>query len=114
GLTKTEERWGRQWPPPPQTDGNSLLLQGLQRSQPTAPGERSVHLGQLAETPGDLLIRGNIVAHFSVMESLIGIEIEVAGAGEAEKDRFLLAGLLAPERFVDCHFNGVAGLGGGQ
>ena len=48
------------------------------------------------------------------MEFFIGVHIEVAGAGQTEEDGFLLAGLLALQRFVNGYPDGVAGLGGGQ
>ena len=48
------------------------------------------------------------------MEFLIGHHVKVAGAGQAEDDGLFLAGLLALERFVDGHPDGVAALRGGE
>ena len=49
-----------------------------------------------------------------VVELLVGDEIEIAGAGEAEDNGLLLPGLFALEGLVDGHPDGVAGLGGGE
>ena len=48
------------------------------------------------------------------MEFLIGHHVKVAGARQAEDDGLFLAGLLALERFVDGHPDGVAALRGGE
>ena len=72
------------------------------------------HLRQLCDACGKLLISRNNVGHLMVVELLIRNKIEVAGAGQAEKDGLFLAGLLALEGLVDGGADGVAALGGGQ
>ena len=59
-------------------------------------------------------VGGDAVGHLAVVELLVGHYVEVAGAGEAEDDRFCLARLLALESFVDGDADGVAALRGGQ
>ena len=59
-----------------------------------------LHLRQLCQGGSDLLVGGDIVGHLPVVELLVGVEVKVAGAGEAEEDGFLLAGLLALEGLV--------------
>ena len=71
-------------------------------------------LGGLCQTVGDFLVGGNVVAHLAVVEPLVGVHIEVAGAGQAEDDGLFLAGFLALQGLIDGDPNGVAAFGGGQ
>ncbi len=71
-------------------------------------------LRQAGTEGGQLIVGGNVVVHLAVVELLIGHQVEVAGAGEAEEDGLLLAGFLALEGFVDGRADGVAAFRGGQ
>ena len=72
------------------------------------------HLRQLRNACGQLFVGRDGIGHLVVVELLVGDEIEIAGAGEAEDDGLFLAGLLALEGLVDGGADGVAALGGGQ
>ena len=61
------------------------------------------------EALGDVFIRRDVVAHFAVVELLVGNHVEVTRASEAEHDVLGLARFLALESFVDCCADGVAG-----
>lgn len=61
-----------------------------------------------------LFIGGNVVAHGAVVIRLVCCHIKVAGTGQTEQDGLSFAGLLALERFVDGHPDGVAALRGGE
>ena len=74
----------------------------------------SADLREGREARGQLLVGRDDVGHLVVVELLVGDEIEIAGAGEAEDDGLFLARFLALERLVDGGADGVAALGGGQ
>ena len=74
----------------------------------------ALHLRQLCDACGQLFVGRDGIGHLVVVELLVGDEIEIAGAGEAEDDGLFLAGLLALEGLVDGGADGVAALGGGQ
>ena len=74
----------------------------------------SVDLWESGDTPDDLLIGGDIVGHSARVEGLVGGHIEIAGAGEAEEDFFLFAGLAAADGLIHGGADGVAALGGGE
>lgn len=74
----------------------------------------SADLREGREARGQLLVGGDGVGHGAVVEGFVGVEIEIARAGEAEEDRLLFARFLAFERFVDGGADGVAGLGRGR
>ena len=74
----------------------------------------ALHLRQLCDACGQLFVGRDGIGHLVVVELLVGDEIEIAGAGEAEDDSFRLARLLALESFVDGDADGVAALRGGQ
>ena len=74
----------------------------------------ALHLRQLCEACGQLFVGRDGIGHLVVVELLVGDEIEIAGAGEAEDDSLFLARFLALERLVDGGADGVAALGGGQ
>lgn len=59
-------------------------------------------------------IRGNVIAHLTVMEFFIGNHIKIAGAGQPEEYGFFLSALPAAKCFVNSHTDGVAGFGSGQ
>ena len=69
----------------------------------------SLHLRKLGEALGDVFIRRDVVAHFAVVELLVGDHVEVARAGEAEHYVLCLSRFLALEGFVNCRADGVAG-----
>jgi hypothetical protein len=70
-------------------------------------------LGRAAK-PGEIGVGGDVIGHRAVVELLVGLEIEIAGAGQAEEDRLRLAGLLAAQGLVDGDADGVAALGRGE
>ena len=74
----------------------------------------SADLREGREARGQLLVGGDGVGHGAVVEGFVGVEIEIASAGEAEEDRLFFACFLAFERFVDGGADGVAGLGRGN
>ena len=74
----------------------------------------ALHLRQLCDACGQLFVGRDGIGHLVVVELLVGDEIEVAGAGEAEDDGLFLARFLALERLVDGGADGVAGLGAGR
>ena len=74
----------------------------------------ALHLRQLCDACGQLFVGRDGIGHLVVVELLVGDEIEIAGAGEAEDDGLFLAGLPALEGLVDGGADGVAALGGGQ
>mgnify|MGYP007084601876 FL=1 len=74
----------------------------------------ALHLRQLCDACGQLFVGRDGIGHLVVVELLVGDEIEIAGAGEAEDDGLFLARFLALECLVDGGADGVAALGGGQ
>ena len=72
------------------------------------------HLRQRSKALGELCVGGDEIAHFAVVELLIGDHVEVAGAGQTEDDGLGLAGLAALNGLVDGDADGVAGLRRGQ
>ena len=66
--------------------------------------------GQRGKAALQLLVAGDVVRHQPVIELLIGYQIEIARAGQAEDDRLLLAGLLALHGLVDRNADRVAAL----
>ena len=62
----------------------------------------------------DILVAGDEVSHFAVVELAVCDHIEVACAGEAEDDVFGFACFFAFEGFVDGGLDGVGGFGGGE
>ena len=73
---------------------------------------QSADVRQRRKTLLKLLVGGNGVGHGAVVVRLVGVEIEVARAGQTEENCLFLTGLPASERFVDCRADGVAGFGG--
>ena len=74
----------------------------------------ALHLRQLCDACGQLFVGRDGIGHLVVVELLVGDEIEIAGAGEAEDDGLFLAGLAALDGLVDGGADGVAALWGGQ
>ena len=62
-------------------------------------------LRELFKAFGDFLIGGNVIVHLSVMEFLIGNEVEISCTGQTEDDRFFFAVFLAAQSFIDCDFD---------
>lgn len=46
-------------------------------------------VGKVCKTSLQFLVGGDVIGHLSVVEFLIGIHIEVAGAGQTEYNGFL-------------------------
>ena len=70
--------------------------------------------GKFGKAILQILVRGDIVGHFSIVELFVSSHIEVAGTGQTKDDGLFLAGLLALGGLVDGGADGVAALGGGQ
>ena len=73
-----------------------------------------VHLRQGLEALFQVFVGGDEVAHLAVVELLVGVHVEVAGAGQAEEDGLLLAGFAAPDGLVHGDLDGVAAFRRGQ
>ena len=54
----------------------------------------ALHLRQLCDACGQLFVGRDGIGHLVVVELLVGDEIEIAGAGEAEDDGLFLARFL--------------------
>ena len=69
------------------------------------------HPRELGFIDGKLLIGGNVVGHFVLVEFFVGHHIEVAGAGQSEDDGLGFAGFLALQCLVDRHTDRVRRFG---
>ena len=72
------------------------------------------NLRQLGKTLLKIRVARDIVAHCSVCISIIGGQIEEAGASQAKENRFGLAGFFAVEGFIDCRTDRMADSGAGR